>query len=89
MSDMDLPLYHLSATVPIKSAQYLEWLGMEAKATGGARLSKTTIVRALINVAMRMEIDVAGVATQEELEVRIEQGLAAAGNRPARELSIR
>ena len=63
--------YHLSASIPIKSVQYLEWLGLEAKRTGGLRLSKAAILRALLNVAMQMDIDVAGAMSQEELEERI------------------
>ena len=62
---------HLSATVPTKSVRYLEWLGLEAKRTGGLRLPKSTIVRALLNTAMRLDIDVSGLDTQSELEARI------------------
>lgn len=68
---METTSYHLSAEIPIKSVHYLEWLGLAAKAGGGTRQSKATILRALVNVAMRLEIDVAGVATQAELEERI------------------
>jgi hypothetical protein len=68
---VDTTSYHLSAEVPIKSVHYLEWLGLAAKAGGGTRQSKAAIVRALVNVAMRLEIDVAGVVTPAELEQRI------------------
>lgn len=68
---MSAPLYHLSAEIPLKSLQYLEWLGLEARTSGGLRLSKATILRALLNVAMRLDIDVRGLSTQSELEARI------------------
>lgn len=68
---MSLSSYHLSAAVPIKSVQYLEWLGLEAKRTGGARLPKAAILRAFLDVAMRLDIDVSGVITQAELEERV------------------
>ena len=77
--------YHLSATVPVKSVQYLEWLGLEAWRTGGLRLSKAAIVRALLNVAMRMDIDVAGVTNQAELEERIWAAMGGEGRKEGRE----
>jgi hypothetical protein len=67
--------YHLSVPIPIKAVQYLEWLGLEARRTGGARLSKTAIVRALLNVAMRLDIDASSVSTQRELEERLWQAI--------------
>ncbi len=63
-------IYHLSATISPKSAQYLEWLGQQAEHSG-QHLSKATIIRALLNVAMRLDIDVGGISTQRELEDRI------------------
>ena len=72
---MEQPSYHLSAAIPWRSVEYLEWLGLEAKRTGGLRLPKAMILRALLNVAMQANIDVSGVTTQEELEDRIWEGL--------------
>ena len=63
--------YHLSTAVPVKSVQYLEWLGLEARSLGGMRLPKALIVRALLSVAMRLEIDVSGVTNQADREKRI------------------
>lgn len=63
--------YNLSATVPVQSVQYLEWLGLQAKQSGGLRLPKASIVRALLNVLIRIDVDVSGVTTQAELEERI------------------
>jgi hypothetical protein len=73
--------YNLSATVSVESVQYLEWLGLQAKQSGGLRLPKAAILRALLNVLMRMEIDVSGVTTQEELEERIWEGMGRIGVR--------
>lgn len=75
---MSAPLYHLSAEIPLKSIQYLEWLGLESRTNGGLRLSKATILRALLNVAMRLDIDVRGLSTQSELEARIWAAMARA-----------
>lgn len=68
---MPEPSYHLSATIPLKSLRYLEWLGLEAKRGGGMRLPKSTTLRAMLNVAMRLDINVSGVRNQDELEDRI------------------
>lgn len=75
---MNTPSFRLSATLPVKSVSYLEWLGLEARRANGARLSKAAILRALVDVAMRLEIDVSGVTTQEELEERIWEAMAKA-----------
>lgn len=72
------PSFRLSATLPVKSISYLEWLGLEAKRANGAQLSKAAILRALVDVAMRLEIDVSGATTQEELEERIWEAMAKA-----------
>ena len=63
--------YHLSATIPHKSAQFLEWLARESELHGGSPLSKAAIVRALLNVAMRIDIEIEGIRSQRELEERI------------------
>lgn len=63
--------HQLTAAVPTKSVQYLDWLGQTAEICGGARIPKATIVRALLNVAMRLEIDVTEVTTEQQLEERI------------------
>ena len=62
--------HHISATISPKSAEYLEWLEQQAERSG-QRLSKATIIRALLNVAMRLDLDVSEIATQRELEDRI------------------
>ncbi len=72
--------YHLSATIPPKSVQFLGWLGREAELHGGTSLSKAAIVRALLNVAMRMDIDVEGIHSQRELEERIWAAIARKSN---------
>ena len=76
---MEQPSYHLSAAIPWRSVEYLEWLGLEAKRTGGLRLPKAMIVRALLNVAMQTKIDVSGVKNQAELEERIREGMGKSG----------
>lgn len=75
---MRTPTFRLSATLPAKSASYLEWLGHQAQRAGGTQLSKAAILRALVDVAMRLEIDVSGATTQEELEERIWEAMARA-----------
>ncbi len=65
----------LSVTVSEKSEQYLEWLCDEAQRAGGNRLAKATIVRALLNVVMRVDIDVSAVSSQADLEQRIWEAL--------------
>ncbi len=69
------PNCQLSTTLSLKSAQYLEWLGAEAEARGGAHLSKAMVIRALLNVSMRLDIDTSFVTTQQELEERVWEAL--------------
>jgi len=73
--------YHLSVTVPVELVKYLEWIGLEARRSGGLRLPKASIVRALVRVLMRMDVDVSGVTTQEELEERIWEAMGKNGDR--------
>jgi hypothetical protein len=63
--------YRLPINLSEEEILFLEGLGHQAKRTGGFRLSKAAVVRALIEVAMRMEIDVSGVRDEEELKSRI------------------
>ncbi|MFA6108233.1 MAG: hypothetical protein WDA75_05620, partial [Candidatus Latescibacterota bacterium] len=74
-------VYQLSAAVPAKSVQYLKWLGQTAETCGGARIPKAAIVRALLNVAMRLEIDVTEVTTEQQLEERIWGAIERRGGR--------
>lgn len=63
--------YRLPINLSEDEILFLERIGLQAKRTGGFRLPKAAVVRALIEVAMRLEIDVTGVRTEEELKERI------------------
>lgn len=44
------------------------------KKNGGYKLPRSYIIRALINVGMKLDIDVKGVKTEKDLEERIIKG---------------
>lgn len=63
--------YRLPINLSEEEILFLERLGHQAKRTGGFRLSKAAVVRALIEVAMELEIDMSGVKDEEELRLRM------------------
>lgn len=63
--------YRLPINLSEEEILFLERIGHQAKRTGGFRLSKSAVVRALIEVAMRLEIDVTGVKDEAELSARL------------------
>lgn len=63
--------YRLPINLSEDEILFLERIGLQAKRTGGFRLPKAAVVRALIEVAMRLEIDVTGVKDEAELQERV------------------
>ncbi|MCB9772255.1 MAG: hypothetical protein H6754_06855 [Candidatus Omnitrophica bacterium] len=49
---------------------WLQELASEMKASGGYKLPKSYILRALIDAAMHLKVDVSEVKTEEELAAR-------------------
>jgi len=55
--------------------KYLENLGIDARASGGFRIPKTSIIKACIRAVMELNVDVEGVKTEEDLVKRIRQAI--------------
>jgi hypothetical protein len=56
----------------------LDWLDekrMEARKKGGRRLRKTEFIRALIDLAMRTDVDLKGIQSEEDIAQRFEEAI--------------
>ncbi len=61
----------VNLTLPDKLDRVLQELGNDARATGGYKLPKTMIMRALVRLLMALDVDPSGVKTEDELLERI------------------
>lgn len=65
----------VNLTLPDELDRVLQELGNDARATGGYKLPKTMIMRALVRLLMTLELDPSGVKTEDELLERILQAI--------------
>ena len=63
----------VNLTLPDELDRVLQELGNDARATGGYKLPKTMIMRALVRLLMTLNVDPSGVKTEDELLERILQ----------------
>ncbi|MFC1717621.1 hypothetical protein ACFL6S_28425 [Candidatus Poribacteria bacterium] len=63
----------VNLTLPDELDRVLQELGNDARATGGYKLPKTMIMRALVRLLMKLDVDPSGVRTEDELLERILQ----------------
>ena len=63
----------VNLTLPDELDRVLQELGNDARATGGYKLPKTMIMRALVRLLMTLEVDPSGVRSEDELLERILQ----------------
>ena len=63
----------VNLTLPDELDRILQGLGNDARATGGYKLPKTMIMRALVRLLMTLDVDPSGVKTEDELLERILQ----------------
>ena len=61
----------VNLTLPDELDRVLQELGNDARATGGYKLPKTMIMRALVRLLMTLDVDPSGVKTEDELLERI------------------
>ena len=61
----------VNLTLPDELDRVLQELGNDSRATGGYKLPKTMIMRALVRLLMTLDIDPAGIKTEDELLERI------------------
>ncbi len=67
--------YRAELTLPEALDKFLVEFGEESKRTGGYKLPKTEIIRALIRVLIKLNVDVDGVKDEDELVERIMQAI--------------
>lgn len=67
--------FRVPLTLPKELDIYLQKIGTEAKASGGFKLAKTTIIRALIKTMMDLEVDLSNVKDEDELKIRVLRAL--------------
>lgn len=69
-------MHRIPAAFTRDMMRWLDELAREAKFSGGAALRITQILRALVRVAMWLDLDVKGVKDEEELVRRIKTAVA-------------
>lgn len=57
----------LNLTLPDELDRMLQESGIDARAAGGYKIPKTTIIRSLIRMLMILGVDPSGVKTEEDL----------------------
>ncbi len=60
-----------SAKITKQHLCFLDNISKEAKFSGGKKLSRALILRSVLGVAKKLNIDVDGIKTEEELERRV------------------
>ncbi|MDD3776234.1 MAG: hypothetical protein PHN32_01310 [Actinomycetota bacterium] len=63
--------FRVPITMPSTMVAFLENMGIECKRSGGHKIANTEIVRSAIRLLMDLDIDIAGIKSEEELEARI------------------
>ena len=65
----------VNLTIPDELDRVLQKLGNDARATGGYKIPKTMIMRALVRMLMSLDIDPSGIKTEDELLERLLQSI--------------
>lgn len=65
----------VNLTLPDELDRVLQKIGNDARATGGYKLPKTMIMRALVRMLMSLDVDLSGVKTEDEFLDRILQAI--------------
>jgi len=58
----------------------METISKKAKFTGGKKFSRSSIIRTVVEVSRKLNIDVSNVKTEKELENRFIEALRCYGN---------
>jgi len=74
-SDIAKSLIRIPITISKEMDEWLYKLSSEMKATGGYKLPKTYIIRAIINAVMKLKINLNEIRDEKELEKRIEDAI--------------
>jgi hypothetical protein len=74
-SEVPKGLFRVPISITKEMEDWLQGLSNEIKSSGGYKLPKSYIIRALLNAAMELRIDVAKVKTEEELIKRLKSAI--------------
>ncbi|MFC1621430.1 hypothetical protein ACFL2G_03900 [Candidatus Omnitrophota bacterium] len=70
-SEVPKGLFRVPISITKDMDKWLQELSSKMKSSGGYKLPKSYILRALLDASMNLKIDVSGVKTEEELTQRI------------------
>lgn len=68
-------LQRVSAFLNDQQIEFLDGLSRQMKFSGGCKLPRTKILRAMLSAFMEMQVDVSGVGSESELKERILQAV--------------
>lgn len=74
-SEVPKGLFRVPISITKEMEGWLQDLSNEMKSSGGYKLPKSYIIRALLEAAMTLKIDVSKVKTEEELVKRIKEAI--------------
>lgn len=70
-SEVPKGLFRVPISIRKEMEVWLQDLGNKMKASGGYKLPKSYVIRALLETLKKLDIDVSGVKTEDELSKRI------------------
>lgn len=70
-SEVPKGLFRVPISITKEMESWLQDLSSRMKSSGGYKLPKSYIIRALLNAARRLDIDISGVKDEHELVKRI------------------
>ena len=74
-SEVPQGLFRVPISITKEMEAWLQDLSSQMKSSGGYKLPKSYIIRALLNAAMSLKIDVSGVKKEEELVKMIKEAI--------------
>ena len=74
-SEVPKGLFRVPISITKEMEDWLQDLSNQMKSSGGYKLPKSYVIRALIDAAMNLNIDVSKVKTEEELVKRIKEAI--------------
>ena len=70
-SEVEKGLHRISITISADAIDWFHELGIKMKKKKGYKLPRSYIIRALIDVCMKLDIKLDGIKTEKELKKRI------------------
>jgi len=61
----------VTVTMPSTALEYLETIGQRSRRTGGYKIAKTEIVRAMVSACKKMNVDFSNLKSEKDITARI------------------